>query len=76
MTTHLPKLLTFTLPLLLLGIMVDLRFWSLRNPSSGLLLLPAAHVALLSALGHKEWRFIVYVIPCLNGVAAVGLSWA
>jgi alpha-1,6-mannosyltransferase len=32
-------------------------------------------VVLYSLLPHKEWRFIVYVIPGLTGVAAAGASW-
>lgn len=25
-------------------------------------------------IGHKEWRFILYIIPLINGCAAVGVS--
>ncbi|KAF9584166.1 hypothetical protein BGW38_007352, partial [Lunasporangiospora selenospora] len=32
-------------------------------------------VSLYSFLGHKEWRFVVYVIPIINLGAAVTLSW-
>lgn len=32
-----------------------------------------AFIALLSILKHKEWRFIVYVVPALNVCAASGI---
>lgn len=43
-------------------------------PLAVFLFLPAVHVGLLSALGHKEWRFVAYVVPLLNVLAAVGAS--
>ncbi|KAF4614053.1 hypothetical protein D9613_007414 [Agrocybe pediades] len=61
--SYLPKLLLGSLPLSIIGIFIDNR---LRT-----LLLPAlAFVALMSMLGHKEWRFIVYVVPACNIAAA------
>jgi alpha-1,6-mannosyltransferase len=40
------------------------------------LLMPyVAFVALLSCLGHKEWRFVVYVVPVWNIVGAKGAAW-
>jgi alpha-1,6-mannosyltransferase len=34
-----------------------------------------AFVMLYSLLPHKEWRFILYVIPGLTAVSAMGASW-
>eukprot|EP00842_Homolaphlyctis_polyrhiza_P005451 jgi/Hompol1/5907/HPOL_004753-RA len=33
-----------------------------------------AYVGLYSILGHKEWRFVVYMVPLLNVTAAIGMS--
>ncbi|KAK9459161.1 Alg9-like mannosyltransferase family-domain-containing protein [Lipomyces oligophaga] len=42
----------------------------------GILLSPfLAYVALYSFQAHKEWRFIVYVIPMLTGSAALTVNW-
>ena len=38
----------------------------------GLLAPPLAFVLLISGLAHKEWRFVVYVVPVFNVAAAVG----
>ena len=32
-------------------------------------------LAVYSVQPHKEWRFVVYVIPCLTAVAALGANW-
>ncbi len=34
-----------------------------------------AYVAVYSVIPHKEWRFIVYVVPGLTTVAAAGAAW-
>jgi alpha-1,6-mannosyltransferase len=48
---------------------------STRQRVAGLLLPQVFFVALYSILPHKEWRFIVYVIPSFTAVSAVGASW-
>ncbi|KAF9006247.1 hypothetical protein BDZ89DRAFT_1233644 [Hymenopellis radicata] len=40
-----------------------------------LLLPPLCFMGIISALGHKEWRFIVYVVPMVNVAAAVSSKW-
>jgi alpha-1,6-mannosyltransferase len=46
-----------------------------RKQSLDLLVPLLSFVGLYSFLPHKEWRFIIYVIPGLTGVAAAGASW-
>lgn len=48
---------------------------ALRQRSFDLLIPLLGFVGLYSLLPHKEWRFIIYVIPGLTGVAAAGASW-
>lgn len=64
----LPKLLLSSFPLALIGLVIDSRVRSLLFPA-------ITFVGLLSALGHKEWRFIVYVVPIFNIAAAKAASY-
>ncbi len=77
-TSLIPKLLAFTAPLVIIGVLR-----TARNPPTAsaidaranfLLLIALTHIAILSMLGHKEWRFAFYVVPALNVVATVGAS--
>ena len=52
----------------ILGATLDSRIRSM-------LVAPLVFVSLLSALGHKEWRFIIYVVPLINVAAARGARW-
>ncbi|KAL4075052.1 glycosyltransferase family 22 protein [Scleroderma yunnanense] len=67
-TTHLPKLLLGAIPLAALGFILDHRIRSL-------LVAPALFVLGLSTLGHKEWRFVIYIVPLANVAAARGMRW-
>ncbi|SPO20918.1 related to ALG12 - alpha-1,6-mannosyltransferase [Ustilago trichophora] len=73
-TSLVPKLLAFTCPLVLLGVLQLLRFQrsAVEARARFLLLTAITHIAMLSLLGHKEWRFAFYVLPALNVVAATG----
>ncbi|KAJ7033374.1 glycosyltransferase family 22 protein [Mycena alexandri] len=79
LTTHLPKLLLSSLPLALPALL-PLPFLSSSPLSRGrrrlveLILPSAVLVAAMSAVGHKEWRFVVYVVPVWNVVAARGVG--
>lgn len=46
-----------------------------RRRSLDLLIPLLSFVALYSFLPHKEWRFIIYILPGLTGVASAGASW-
>jgi alpha-1,6-mannosyltransferase len=65
LTSHLPKLLLSSAPLAILGAAVDGRVRSFLFPS-------VVFVGAISALAHKEWRFVVYTVPVFNVAAARG----
>lgn len=64
---HLPKLLSFTMPLCLIGIATAPWTVSPRLPT---LFVAAFHILTMSQLGHKELRFVSYLNPLLNLFAA------
>ncbi|KAF8910420.1 GPI mannosyltransferase [Gymnopilus junonius] len=69
LTSHLPKLLLSALPLSLIGFLADQR-------RIGPLLLPSVlFILIISNLGHKEWRFVVYTVPIFNIAGARGARW-
>ncbi len=41
----------------------------------GLLVPYVAFLLLISGLGHKEWRFVIYSVPAFNIAAARGANW-
>ncbi|KAF9260107.1 hypothetical protein L218DRAFT_962889 [Marasmius fiardii PR-910] len=67
-TAYLPKLLLTALPLSGLAFIFDHRIRSILLPY-------ISFIVLISALGHKEWRFIVYVVPIFNVAASRTARW-
>ncbi|XP_006459540.1 hypothetical protein AGABI2DRAFT_184199 [Agaricus bisporus var. bisporus H97] len=65
---HLPKLLMTGLPLAFVGLLTDSRIIPILFPF-------IIYTALISNLGHKEWRFIIYTVPAFNVAAASGLRY-
>ncbi|CAI7581041.1 unnamed protein product [Penicillium crustosum] len=70
----LPRLLFNPLSYLL-AIPVALRQPATRSQALALLIPALSFVALYSFQPHKEWRFIVYIIPSLTAVAALGAAY-
>ncbi|KAJ7198418.1 glycosyltransferase family 22 protein [Mycena rebaudengoi] len=68
-TSHLPKLLLSALPLSFFAAFSSAPRRLLPLVFPGLVLVGA-----MSAIGHKEWRFVVYVVPMWNAIAARGMS--
>ncbi|KAK3818556.1 MAG: Alg9-like mannosyltransferase family-domain-containing protein [Benniella sp.] len=67
-TTLLPKISGLALPLALGAVVIEPRFRRYMLPAG-------VFVGAYSFLGHKEWRFVIYVVPLLNLGAALTLSW-
>ncbi|KAL9119229.1 MAG: hypothetical protein Q9187_004218 [Circinaria calcarea] len=73
-TSALPRLL-FNPFTYLLCIPLALSTPALRRSALYILIPNLTYVAAYSVQPHKEWRFIIYVIPPLTAVAAAGASW-
>lgn len=77
LVVFLPKLLLSSLPLsvfALVGSKRSRRILSSMGVRTWGLAAIIGLVGGLSCLGHKEWRFVVYVVPIINLYAAVGLA--
>ncbi|QKX55550.1 uncharacterized protein TRUGW13939_02644 [Talaromyces rugulosus] len=70
----LPRLLMNPL-IWLVGIPASLWASATRRASVSLLLPSLAFMGLYSVLPHKEWRFIIYVVPALTASAAQGAAY-
>ena len=68
LSSYLPKLLLSSLPLSGLGFLLDQRVRSLLIPY-------LAFIGIINGLAHKEWRFVIYVVPAFNIAAARGAAW-
>ncbi|KAJ5303363.1 hypothetical protein N7476_010162 [Penicillium atrosanguineum] len=70
----LPRLLMNPLTYLV-ALPVALRQPATRQPAIALLVPSLAFVALYSIIPHKEWRFIIYVVPSLTTAASLGAGY-
>ncbi|KAJ5564665.1 hypothetical protein N7513_000907 [Penicillium frequentans] len=70
----LPRLLLNPLTYVL-AIPVALRQPATRNSALSLLIPSLSFMALYSFQPHKEWRFILYIIPSLTAAAALGAAY-
>lgn len=72
-TSALPRLLLN--PLTYALVLVAVVSPATRSRALAILAPCLSFVAIYSILPHKEWRFIIYVVPPLTAVASVGASW-
>jgi alpha-1,6-mannosyltransferase len=73
-TNALPRLLLNPMTYLI-GIPASLFFPSTRRASLAFVVPSLAFVGIYSLQPHKEWRFIIYVIPPLSASAALGAAY-
>lgn len=73
-TNAIPRILLNPL-ILLLCIPFSRVYIQTRQASSHLLVPSLAYAAIYSLQPHKEWRFIIYIVPSLTGAAAIGASY-
>ncbi|KDN40872.1 glycosyltransferase family 22 protein [Tilletiaria anomala UBC 951] len=82
-TSALPKALSISIVLVPIGMALMFRLWSSYEDYvavkklesvTGLLVIPLFHTCLLSLVSHKEWRFIIYTVPCFNAFSALALG--
>ncbi|OJJ57550.1 hypothetical protein ASPSYDRAFT_59062 [Aspergillus sydowii CBS 593.65] len=74
LTNALPRLLMNPLTYLI-SIPISLLQPATRRIAISMLLPSLTYVLIYSVQPHKEWRFIVYTIPSLTAVAALGASY-
>ncbi|ORZ13290.1 Alg9-like mannosyltransferase family-domain-containing protein [Absidia repens] len=69
-TQFLPRLLMISYPLAIISLVLDSRTRQLLLPM-------ISYIVVFSLLPHKEWRFIMYVIPVFTAAAAntVSKTW-
>ncbi|KAG5439216.1 hypothetical protein PCANB_001515 [Pneumocystis canis] len=68
---YIPKLLLNPLSFILWGI----SFFTYTKDTINLLIPSITFVLIYSLIPHKEWRFIIYIIPSLTLVNAIGATW-
>lgn len=73
LTSALPRLL-FN-PFIHICLPFSISLSTLRPQVRDILIPNLAFVALYSFQPHKEWRFIIYIIPTLSAVASAGAAW-
>ena len=64
-TTLVPKIAPLSFPISILGVMYYFRH------VSAFIIMTMIHLLVLSQIGHKEWRFVIYIVPMLNLSAAL-----